>query len=312
MTDTPALHVVMSHYVREFRRTAFPEIKGMELDAFRNQVQQLRHRFEMATVESSLAFLSGAYQPRRELCLLTFDDGLKEHFDTVTPILADQTIQGVFFLVTSCLEDSRVAPVHMNHFLMAHLGMDRYCNLFAERLRQLAPESLPALENGHELESVTYPWDTAKVARFKYFFNFVMDAPMRDQLVAGLFTETFGSEDCFARELYVSWEDARDMQQAGMAIGGHTHTHRPLAALPEAELEEDLAQCRALLRTRLESQSSWPFSYPYGKKTSFNQTAAESLKKLRFDCAFSTETGPNLPGSDLFQLRRMDCKNAPA
>ena len=100
------------------------------------------------------------------------------------------------------------------------------------------------------------------------------------------------------------------MQQAGMAIGGHTHTHRPLANLPEAALKEDLARCRELLQARLERQVKWPFSYPYGKKSSYNEAAAERLRKLQFDCAFSTETGPNLPGSDLFQLRRVDCKNA--
>jgi peptidoglycan/xylan/chitin deacetylase (PgdA/CDA1 family) len=312
MSDTPALHVVMYHYVREFRTTAFPEIKGMELEDFRNQVSQLRRRFEMATVESSLAFLSGAYRPTQDLCLLTFDDGLKEHFETVTPFLANESLQGVFFLVTSCVEDSRVAAVHMNHFLMARLGLERYRRLFGERLNQRAPELFQEMDQVHELESVTYPWDTPEVARFKYFFNFVMDATLRDELVAELFTETFGAENCFARALYLNWDDARAMQHAGMAIGGHTHTHRPLATLPLSELDEDLSRCQALLHARLARQASWPFSYPYGKKNSFNEMVTARLKGFRFGCAFSTEPGPNAPGSDLFQLRRVDCKNAPA
>ena len=310
-SDAPVLHVVMYHYVREFRRTAFPEIKGMEVDDFYNQVKRLRERFEMATLESSLAFLAGVYQPARHLCLLTFDDGLIEHVETVTPILAEQGVQGVFFLVTSCLEESRVAPVHMNHFLMARLGLEQYRNQFRERLEQLAPELLPQLESGHTLECVTYPWDVPEVARFKYFFNFVLDTVLRDRLVSELFTETFGSEQSFARALYLSWEQARIMQQAGMTIGGHSHTHRPLATLADAELQKDLDQCRGLLNRRLNPQPMWPFSYPYGKKSSFTVSATERLKELHFDCAFSTETGPNFPGTDLFQLRRMDCKNAP-
>ena len=102
------------------------------------------------------------------------------------------------------------------------------------------------------------------------------------------------------------------MQRAGMAMGGHTHRHRPLAALSDAERDADLSHCRSLLESRLGPQQTWSFSYPYGKKTSFNQAATDQIKKLGFDCAFSTETGSNPPGSDVFQLRRMDCKNAPA
>jgi peptidoglycan/xylan/chitin deacetylase (PgdA/CDA1 family) len=312
MADSAALNVVMYHYVRDLGRTAFPEIKGMHLEDFRNQVNRLAEKYEMATLESSLAFLRGAYCPDRDLCLLTFDDGFKEHFDSVTPILAQRGIQGVFFLVTSCIEDRRVAPVHMNHFLMARLGPEQYRALFAARLQHRAPEWMAALDAGHFAESGTYPWDTPEVARFKYFFNFVMDDVLRDELVSELFCEVLGSEDDFAQGLYVSWSEACAMQQAGMAIGGHTHTHRPLAMLSDTEQEEDLSRCRALLQSRLRRQPRWPFSYPYGKKNSFNKSAVRRLKQLRFDCAFSTEAGSNPPGSDPFELRRMDCKNAPA
>src|SRR5579871_1233359 len=145
MASDVTLHVVMYHYVREFSRTAFPEIKGMELEEFRSQVNRLSEKYEMATLESTLAFLNGAYRPERDLCLLTFDDGLKEHFETVTSFLTERRIQGVFFLVTSCLEDGRVAPVHMNHFLMARLGPEPYRVIFSERLRHRAPRLLRAL-----------------------------------------------------------------------------------------------------------------------------------------------------------------------
>jgi len=312
MSNAPVLHVVMYHYVRDFNRTRFPDIKGMQLEDFRSQVSELRQRFEMATVESSLAFLHGAYRPARDLCLLTFDDGLREHFDTVTPILEERGIQGVFFVVTSCLEDARVASVHMNHFLTARLGFETYRELVMERVRYLAPDLLPVLDHTHGAARITYPWDTADVAQFKYFFNFVMDAARRDQLASLLFAETFGCEAQFARELYVNWEELQAMQCSGMAIGGHTHAHRALATMPDAELADDLSLCRALLDARLQPQSIWPFSYPFGKKSSFKPSSAVQLKDLRFDCAFSTETGSNVPRSDLFCLRRVDCKNAPA
>ena len=79
------LRVVMYHYVRDLPRTRFPNLKGMLLDDFRHQVAELSTQFEMASVESAMDFMSGEYRPRRDLCLLTFDDGLKEHFTRCHP-----------------------------------------------------------------------------------------------------------------------------------------------------------------------------------------------------------------------------------
>src|SRR6266550_2179500 len=88
------LMVVMYHYVRNLPGTRFPRIKGLLTANFRQQVARLSEHYEMATLESALAFLAGEYQPARDLCLLTFDDGLKDHYTDVLPILSEQKIQG--------------------------------------------------------------------------------------------------------------------------------------------------------------------------------------------------------------------------
>ena len=67
----------MYHYVRDLPKTSFPRIKGMLTSDFQRQLQALQSRYEMATLEIALDFLKGAYSPTRDLCLLTFDDGLK-------------------------------------------------------------------------------------------------------------------------------------------------------------------------------------------------------------------------------------------
>jgi peptidoglycan/xylan/chitin deacetylase (PgdA/CDA1 family) len=303
----PALHVVMYHYVRDLARTPYPELKAMLVDDFRRQVDELAGRFEMATLESSLAFLKGSYQPRRDLCLLTFDDGVKEHFREVTPLLAERGIQGLFFLITGAIEDKRVAPVHMNHFLMAALGFERYRMVFLSKLAALGQAAaMPAAAT----VKATYPWDSPEIGAFKYLFNFVLSPPVRDRIVRELFEEAIGPEAGFSEELYVSWDEARMMQDAGMVLGGHTQEHRPLATLDDEELEKDLSQCRRLLEKRVDKQQQWPFCYPYGKKTSFDGRAVEQLKKLGFVCGFSTENGANTPGDPAFEIHRIDCNKA--
>ena len=121
---TASLQVVMYHYIRDLPNTSFPKIKGMLTRDFRQQLATLQSRYEMGTLESALDFMRGAYRPQRDLCLLTFDDGLKEHYAEITPILIDRGIQGVFFVITSCLDGANVAPVHLNHFLMAAMDFE--------------------------------------------------------------------------------------------------------------------------------------------------------------------------------------------
>ena len=308
-SDNRQLHTVMYHYVRDLPRTPFPRIKGMLLDEFRQQVAALAEQYEMATLESALEFLRGDYQPKRDLCLLTFDDGLKEHFAEVTPILAARKIQGLFFVISSAIEEDRVASVHMNHFLMAALDFNEYQQAFLERLRDKLPDA-PRIEDlNAEQVCQTYRWDDPAVAAFKFLFNFKLNAALRDEIVREIFAERIGSETAFARELYLSWDEARQMQDAGMVIGGHSHRHQALATMTDNQQMEDLGLCRHLMHQKLNAQKLWPFTYPYGKQHTFNPTTVQELQHLGFACSFATEVGATAPGDDCFAIRRIDCKD---
>ena len=212
MRAAPALQVVMYHYVRDLARTPYPRIKGMLLDDFRRQIDLLPRHYEMATLESALAFLAGTYQAPRDLCLLTFDDGLKEHARDVAPLLAERRIEGLFFVVTGCVEEHRVAPAHMNHFLMASLDFKAYRLGFLKAVKHRAPEVAALAGREENAAQACYPWDSREVACFKHFFNYRLDARLRDEIVRDLFASHIGPEAEFSRELYLSWADARQMR----------------------------------------------------------------------------------------------------
>jgi peptidoglycan/xylan/chitin deacetylase (PgdA/CDA1 family) len=301
------LRVVMYHYVRDLARSRFPKIKGMLTSDFAAQAATLAERHEMATLDTALAYLDGAYAPKRDLCLLTFDDGLREHYTDVTPILAQRRIQGIFGLISECVDEHRVALVHKNHFLMAALDFGTYERGFRDELGEIAPQLDVTVDP--EVAARTYRWDTPEVAAFKYLLNFKLPEATKSQILDALFTRHLGDEAEFARELYVSWDDARQMQSAGMLVGGHTHRHLALSSLADDEQTDDLSTCTRLLKERLRPQALWPFTYPYGKRTSFNDHTVASLKALDYCCAFATEVGDNEPGQSRYEIRRIDPKD---
>jgi peptidoglycan/xylan/chitin deacetylase (PgdA/CDA1 family) len=301
------LIIVMYHYVRDLPRTRFPRIKGLLTAQFRQQVVGLGERYEMATLESALGFLRGDYRPDRDLCLLTFDDGLKDHVADVLPVLAERGLQGVFFLPTACLEEHRVLSVHKNHFLMATLDFDEYRQVFLRELERLSPGTAGAVDARAAAD--TYRWDTPEVAAFKFLLNFGLSEAVRDTILDSLFASYLGDERAFAHELYLSWGEAVQMQDAGMIMGGHSHRHIALATLDDDRQRDDLATCTDLLHRRLRPQALWPFSYPYGRPHTYNAVTVRSIRGLGYCCGFSTEVGPNRMGQDVFALRRVDTKD---
>jgi peptidoglycan/xylan/chitin deacetylase (PgdA/CDA1 family) len=308
LSSVRALHVIAYHYVRDASRSLTPAagLHAMPADDFRKQVSELQACYEMATLESASAFLRGQYEPRRDLCLLTFDDGLRDHFDEVFPALRARRIQGVFFLITSCL-DGQLSAVHQSHFLMASLGLGEYQQRVLKALTEL-DHDLITVDPG--TARATYRWDTEEAAQFKYLLNFVLTEDIKELILGNLFTEILGDPDEFARRLYLDWSEAAAMQADQMIAGGHTHSHRPLGRLSAAEQRLELSMCTTMLRQRLRRQAEWPFSFPYGKLDSFDEHTLQLLNEFGYDCAFTTVPGDNSPGADRFKLRRIDPKEA--
>lgn len=307
--DGRTLRVVAYHYVRDPPRSRFPRIKGMNADRFIAQVSALEARYEIAGLESALAFLSGAYEPGRDLCMLSFDDGLKDHVETVLPILAERNIEGLFCLITACQEEHRVVPVHKNHFLMASLGVERYRRAFLDRLASDYPGE-PTDVDAIKVAQ-TYQWDEPAVGAFKYLVNHRLDTGVSDQIVDDLFREHFGDEAGFARELYMSWKDARALQREGMIVGGHSHRHVPLARLSAAEEADDIRTCTALLHANLEAQPIWPFAYPHGKPDTFSERTVAMVKENGYDCGLAGTLGANAHRQDRYRIWRIDCNEVP-
>jgi peptidoglycan/xylan/chitin deacetylase (PgdA/CDA1 family) len=61
----------------------------------------------------------------------------------------------------------------------------------------------------------------------------------------------------------MSWEELRRLAVAGWEIGSHTHGHRDLTALSDAEVDEELKVSKAICEERLQHPCR-TFAYPFG------------------------------------------------
>ncbi len=64
----------------------------------------------------------------------------------------------------------------------------------------------------------------------------------------------------------MSANDLRALDAAGVTIGSHGHTHRPLARIPEADASRELAESRRALETLLGHTVRY-FAYPFSNQS---------------------------------------------
>ncbi len=108
--------------------------------------------------------------------------------------------------------------------------------------------------------------------------------------------------------LAVSWRQTLlELDQAGYTIGCHSHTHRDLTALPEAELWREVVDSKKLLEDLLGQQVS-AFCYPYG---ACNSQVASAVRQAGFHVAFTVDLGGVNPGDDPYRLKRVPVLGEP-
>ncbi|MFD8160022.1 polysaccharide deacetylase family protein [Streptomyces malaysiensis] len=66
-----------------------------------------------------------------------------------------------------------------------------------------------------------------------------------------------------ALDLMLHWDQVRELSDAGVEIGGHSHTHPQLDQLSDTRLWFEVARCRELLTAGL-GRPPVSFAYPYG------------------------------------------------
>ena len=113
-----SLTIVMYHYVRKIQGSEFSNIKGLELEGFRRQLDYLQNRYEIVSTEQVITSIKGGSQLPKQACWLTFDDGYKDHFFNVAPELRKRNLSGAFFIPSVPVLENKILDVNAIHFIL--------------------------------------------------------------------------------------------------------------------------------------------------------------------------------------------------
>lgn len=292
------LTVIMYHYVRDRGDVAEAgsRIPGMSVKDFAAQLDELTQRHTLIAWPDVRAALQEDKPLPPSACLLTFDDGVRDHYINVFKILRDRSLSGLFFVLARD-ETEGLILAHKIHFLLASLGLAGLREAVWEKLNSEQRERFTQAEQRYRRK---YPpvSPEARINLLKAVLQRDL-SPEVDTLLGDLFEEHVGSESETARNYYLNLEQIGEMAAGGMHFGGHSHSHPWFDWVDAGNRTAEISASAEWLR-KIEPEP-WAFAYPYG---GFSKDAPQLLKAHGFVAAFTTKA--QLYHSNPYFIGRLD------
>ena len=104
------LTALMYHYIRDPGDVADngSGIPGMSVNAFEMQLDELSKEHTFVTWQDVQMALQGERGLPNSACLLTFDDGMRDHYLNAFKVLQDRKLSGLFFILDRSKEGGLV------------------------------------------------------------------------------------------------------------------------------------------------------------------------------------------------------------
>lgn len=293
------LTVVMYHFVGD---PIFPGLKTLPLADFRRQLSHLQKNYHLIAWPDLADFILHKRPLPPNACLITFDDGTKDHLNVVLPELIFKKVPAIFFILGREPKDG-VAFVHKVQMLTAKLGEAKFRKDFLKLLDKDTKDlfnkcEVKCLKDYPESKYDDLTFRTFKRVIGKYMFN------EAEPFIDKLFDEFIGDEKDWAKKLYLSDSDIMKMTKVGMHFGGHGSDHRWMSTLNQPEKEKEIKNMAEKLK-KIEL-SPWAFSYPYGD---YDETIFPILKTNGFVAGFTTKE--SISHSNEYELYRLDANSLP-
>lgn len=276
-----SLLILNYHRIGDPQLTEYdPGLYSCSTEEFGWQLDWLKHRFPIVTLHEAVDIVHGRSTPSRTSVLITFDDGYRDNYVEAFPELRKRNLSATFFLPTVFV-GSHSLPWWDEIAYMVKQAR-------GPRLKLAYPEPEEFDLTGGDRLAVLFD-----VLRIFKRATMIDTQRFLDELAAATGVERPGehSERCF-----MNWDEAREMQAAGMCFGSHTHTHEILGRIPYQRQVEELRTSRRILETELGREID-TLAYPRGRMSSFSEETFAALRETDYKTAFSFYSGINKPGN---------------
>jgi peptidoglycan/xylan/chitin deacetylase (PgdA/CDA1 family) len=301
----PLVTIVMYHYVRVVPRAAGSRFFALDPVAFRGQLGYLLRHYSPVRLADVVAAAGGRGTLPSHPVVLTFDDGYREHYETVFPLLIEHGVPAAFFPVRSALVDRHVLDVNKVQFILGAVPDPAALVGTIEDAIRAAGGTAAALASYRAAWWSASRFDEPQIAYIKQMLQHALPDAIRSPLVDRLFRRHVTLDEAdFAEALYLTRDQARTMREAGMEFGGHGDRHIPLTVLARDDKETEIDGALATLDEVGVPRSGFFYCYVKGA----HDAVSVDLLQTR-GCAAALTTREDIARAekdDLLTLPRID------
>lgn len=265
-----AYHRILDWTAPDF--TDFEPNVSASPDMFTEQMAYVSKNFNVISLDDlHYHIISGASLPERPL-LITFDDGYLDNYEHALPVLKYHNFPAVVFIVTSRMTNP--SPLWWDECAYYFHATDRTdADLPFLGYRTFTSHEDRMETRDEQIEALKKIPETAK-----------------QQAMVGL-SDVLEVSLSARPPVFISWDQAREMVEAGVTCQPHTVNHPILTRIDSAEAFQQIQQSRQMIEQELGYEAS-AFAYPNGMPDDYNLVTLEHLKNLRFTSAFTLTPGP--------------------
>jgi peptidoglycan/xylan/chitin deacetylase (PgdA/CDA1 family) len=108
-----------------------------------------------------------------------------------------------------------------------------------------------------------------------------------------------------ARDMFLSWDEVREMSQNGIDFGAHTVNHPTLVGMPLEQAREEIVGSKRRIQENLD-RPAHTFCYPDGRRSNINDHIKAILRENGFVCAVYGNPDALVPrGTDPYEMGRL-------
>jgi peptidoglycan/xylan/chitin deacetylase (PgdA/CDA1 family) len=252
-------------------------------EMFDRQIAYMKQNFDMVSVGDITACLEGTGQLPAHAALVTFDDGYRDNYTNAFPVLKQHGVSALVFITTDFVGLSKpsfwdVAACAFNHTALTSAT--------------LPLTGAQTWSNEAEKHNVMMRWIE--------ILKTVPETEKRryaKQLPAILGVET---AENLCQNVFMSWDQAREMAAAGIEFGSHTVSHPIMTRISAEQVTRELVESKRQIEQEL-GKPVTTFAYPNGGPEDFNPAIIAELRNAGYTMAFSL-----MPGSNRYPNLRQD------
>jgi len=258
---------------------------------FKREIKFLKSHFEIIPLDVAVNKIQNKEGFDKPTVCITVDDGYKDNYDLLLPVLQEENVTVTIFLSTSV-----IGTENMNWY-------DQLANSILHAHDQ--PFSVKGLLSGK-----TFLMDSIRTKRSAYVEIVEtlkgMDILERNQCLEDI-KVCLGVPKVDTR-IMLNWDEVCTMSKAGITFGAHTHTHPILTKMPLDEAKKDILRSKQKIEKELGSEVKH-FAYPNGREEDFNEDLRQYCKEIGFSSVSTLNYGNNKRLFDIWRLKRISSES---